>query len=273
LPELPEVEAYRTLAEKALDRPVATVHAPDSWFLKRGLTPHAAELALLGRRLTDARRIGKQLLLDTSDAGPTLGLHFGMAGRLVVDGHAAVGDLVYSPNTENPAWDRFGLIFDDGGTLVVRDSRRLGAVELDPDEGRLGPDALTVTAAQLRDLLAGSRAPLKARLMDQSRLAGVGNLIADETLWRARLDPARPASSLDAAEVRRLHRTLGKVLAGFIGGGGSHTGRLQEQRHRDGVCPICGTPLLRRQVGGRTTFSCPVHQPELVGGAVVPRRT
>ena len=251
------------LAERALGRRIADVHAPDAWFLKRGLTPGTVTSALLDRELVEARRIGKQLLLDTSDDGPTLGLHFGMAGRLVVDRTTGVTDLVYSSNDENPAWDRFGLRFADGGALMVRDSRRLGAVELDPDESRLGPDARTVTAAQLRDVLAKSQAPVKARLMDQARLAGVGNLIADETLWRSRLDPARPAGGLEPAEVRRLHKHLRAVLEDFITGGGSHTGSLQEQRHRGGVCPTCGTPLLRRTVGGRTTFSCPRHQPSL----------
>lgn len=250
------------LAEKALGRTIAQVHAPDDWILKRGLTPDEVVAVLPGHRLVAARRIGKQLLLDT-DGGPVLGLHFGMAGRLVVDREAAITDLVYSSNDENPAWDRFGLSFEDGGALVLRDSRRLGAVELDPDESRLGPDARTVTAAHLQHLLAGSQAPVKARLMDQSRVAGVGNLIADETLWRSRLDPARPAGSLSPADVRRLHRHLHEVLEDFISGGGSHTGSLQEQRHRDGVCPRCGTTLLRRTVGGRTTFSCPKHQPAL----------
>ena len=91
----------------------------------------------------------------------------------------------------------------------MRDPRRLGGVELDPDEARLGLDAADVgRAAPARTLLAGAQAPLKARLLDQARLAGVGNLLADETLWRAGLDPARPAGSLDPAEVRRLHRHL-----------------------------------------------------------------
>lgn len=271
MPELPEVEAYRVLAERALGRTIDAVDAPDAWILKRGLTPEEVVAALPGRALVAARRIGKQLLLDTAAAGeeggvdggaggPTLGLHFGMAGRLVVDGHAGVDGLVYSSNDENPAWDRFGLRFADGGTLVLRDSRRLGAVELDPDESRLGPDARTITRAGLAAVLADSQAPLKARLMDQGRLAGVGNLIADETLWRARLDPARPAGSLDAAELARLHRHLRRVIEAFIEGGGSHTGGLQPARERGASCPRCGEPLLRRTVGGRTTFSCPVEQ-------------
>lgn len=271
MPELPEVEAYRVLAERALGRTIHAVDAPDAWILKRGLTPDEVVGALPGRALVAARRIGKQLLLDTSgaqdrgsaggtDGGPTLGLHFGMAGRLVVDGHAGVDDLVYSPNHENPAWDRFGLRFADGGTLVLRDSRRLGAVELDPDESRLGPDARTITEGGLARVLADSQAPLKARLMDQGRVAGVGNLIADETLWRARLDPARPAGSLDDAELARLHRQLRRVIEASIRGGGSHTGGLQPARERGASCPRCGEPLLRRTVGGRTTFSCPAEQ-------------
>ena len=105
-------------------------------------------------------------------------------------------------------YDRFGLVFTDGGHLRVRDPRRLGGVQLDPFETGLGPDAGAVTLGHLRSALAGSRAPLKARLMDQSRLAGVGNLIADEVLWRAGLSPLRPAGGLSAAELRRLHRHL-----------------------------------------------------------------
>lgn len=203
---------YRRTALRALDREVVAVYAPDAWYLKRGLTAPVVVAALTGRRLVGARRIGKEVLLDTSDEGPVLGLHFGMSGKLLVDGRAAIDKLEYVSGDERPAWDRFGLRFADGGDLVMRDARRLGAVELDPDEGRWGVDAGSVRPAQLRAVLAGSTAPLKARLMDQSRLAGIGNLLVDETLWRAGLDPAREAGSLDAAELRRLHRHLRSTL-------------------------------------------------------------
>jgi len=259
MPELVEVEAYRRLAERVVGRQVAQVFAPDHWYLKRGLAPAAVVAAVEGQRFTAARRIGKLLLLDTGD-GPVLGLRFGMSGRLVVDGEAPVGDLVYSSNRDLDAWDRFALRFEDGGDLRMRDPRRLGGVELDPDEGRLGPDALGVGAAALTRALAGSKAPLKARLMDQARLAGVGNLAADEALWRAGLDPARPAASLSAAELRRLHRHLRATMADLLAGGGSHTGELMPERRPGGVCPRDGTPLERRTVGGRTTWSCPRHQ-------------
>src|SRR5205085_10121976 len=119
---------------------------------------------------------------------------FGMSGRLLVDGTAGVEELLYSSNRALEAWDRFAIRFVNGGDLRMRDPRRLGGVELDPDESRLGPDALSLTPKQLATALNGSTAPLKARLLDQARVAGVGNLIADEALWRAGLDPARPAS-------------------------------------------------------------------------------
>ncbi|MGI8778336.1 MAG: Fpg/Nei family DNA glycosylase [Acidimicrobiales bacterium] len=259
MPELAEVEAYRRLAEAVVGRRVSEVVAPDAWYLKRGLTPTGVVSAVTGRRLSAVRRIGKLLLVDT-DGGPVVGLRFGMSGRLVVDGRVGVEDLVYSSNREVAAWDRFTLRFDDGGDLRMRDSRRLGGVEFDPDESRLGPDALTVGAAGLRRALAGSRAPLKARLMDQARLAGVGNLAADEALWRAGLDPARPAASLTPAELRRLHRHLRTTLADLLARGGSHTGELMVERRPGGTCPRDGMPLRRATVGGRTTWFCPRHQ-------------
>jgi len=214
--------------------------------------------ALRGRRLDGARRLGKLLLLDTD--GPTVGLRFGMTGRLVLDGVPGVDELRYASIRDVPAWDRFVIAFAEGGELRMRDPRRLGGVALDPDEAAMGFDAASVRPAQLRDLLAGSRAPLKARLMDQARLAGVGNLIADEVLYRAGLDPARPAGSLDAAEVRRLHRHLRGTIDDLLERGGSHLGDVIPARGPGGACPRDGTPLVRRTVGGRTTWSCPRHQ-------------
>ena len=282
MPELPEVEAYRRLAEgRALDRLIRDVVAPDPWYLKRGLSPRGVATALRGRRFTGADRRGKLLLLATDRDGPTLGLRFGMTGRLLVDGEAGVDRLLYSPDGEasppgsGPApsraragrvasgpqrWERFLVQFDDGGHLRVRDPRRLGGVELDPPVARLGPDALALSPAELRAALGRATVPLKARLLDQSRLAGVGNLIADETLWRAGLSPLRPAGSLEPAELRRLHRQLQATLADFLARGGSHTGKLMPERRPGGLCPKDGAPLRRATVGTRTTWWCPVHQ-------------
>jgi formamidopyrimidine-DNA glycosylase len=259
VPELPEIESYRLLAERALERRVTRVLAPDTWFLKRGTTERGLRRALNGRSFTAARRIGKLLLVDTSDDGPTLGLRFGMTGRLLVDGAASIEHLEYSSVREVEAWDRFLVRFDDGGDLRIRDPRRLGGVELEPDESRLGADALAIRQAELAAALR-STAPLKAKLMDQARVAGIGNLLADEILWRAGLDPARLANTLTPAEVRRLHRHLRGTVQDLVDRGGSHTGDLQPSRVRGGLCPRDGTPLVRRTVGGRTSYSCPRHQ-------------
>ncbi len=141
---------------------------------------------------------------------------------------------------------------------MLRDPRRLGAVELDPDESRLGPDALTLTLAQLDDALDARRAPVKAVLMDQARVAGLGNLLTDEALWRAAIDPARPPVDIDHDDRKRLHRAIRNTLRVLGRRGGSHTGNMP--RGPEAVCPKDGVPLQRRTVGGRTTYSCPVHQ-------------
>jgi formamidopyrimidine-DNA glycosylase len=259
MPELIEVEVYRAAASEVVGRTVTVVDAPDAWFLKRGATAAAVTDVALGARVESAERHGKLLLLPLS-SGVVLGLRFGMTGRLVVDGRAPIGELEYSSARDDPAWNRFGLRFDDGGSLVMSDPRRLGGVELDPDTALLGPEASTITPARLRDALAGSGTPLKAALLDQGRIAGLGNLLVDETLWRAGLDPARPAGSLDAVEVRRLAARIRATVAALSALGGSHRGDLQDERNRTGCCPRCGSPLDRRTIGGRTTYSCPRHQ-------------
>jgi formamidopyrimidine-DNA glycosylase len=255
-----EVEVYRRAAAASLGRTIVAVDAPDAWFLKGGVSAPQVVEALVGRSFVADRRRGKLLLLDTSGDGPTLGLRFGMTGVLELDGVVAIEALQYSSHRRDPAWERFVVHFDGGGALRLRDPRRLGGVELDPDEERLGPDAASVGAAELGRILARSDAPLKARLMDQARLAGLGNLLTDELLWRAGLDPARPAGSLGPPEVRRLHRHLGRTLDELGARGGSHMGDLQEARRRGGLCPRDGAVLDRRTIGGRTTYSCSIHQ-------------
>ena len=260
MPEILEVESARALIEaRALHRPIVKVHAPDAWFLKRGLTARGVRAALVGNQLVDARRRGKLMLVDTA-SGAVLGLHLGMSGRVLIDGEAAGDPLLYASNRPESAWHRFGMSFADGGSLYLRDPRRLGAVELDPDEDRLGPDAFALTLVELRTMCAKSRAPVKAMLMDQSRVAGLGNLLCDEALWRAGVDPTRTANTLDDEQVRRLHRAIRDTLRVLGRRGGSHTGDLTSQREPGAHCPRDGAPLQRRTVGGRTTYSCPLHQ-------------
>ena len=265
MPELVEVEAYRALAEGAIGRTVARVLTPDGWFLKRGADAAVLSQALTGARVLAASRVGKLLLLrvdERADAGggSDLGLRFGMTGRLLLDGRAGVGSLRYSSDRDEPQWDRFGLDFADGGTLRMRDPRRLGGVELDPDLTRLGPDARTIGRSELQRALAGSDAPIKARLLDQSRIAGIGNLIGDEVLWQARLAPTRAAGGLSPRAVTRLHEAIHKVIETLIARGGSHLGDVMAERRLGGRCPLDGAPMRSATIGGRTTWWCPRHQ-------------
>lgn len=257
MPEGLEIELYRRAAEAALDREIARVDVPVAAFVRNGSVAQVRD-ALVGARFVEARRRGKLLLLDTG--GTSVGLRFGMTGRLIVDDDAIIEQLEYSSGRNDEAWDRLIIEFADGGSLRVRDQRRLGSVELDPDEDELGVDLFEVSGADLTRILGSSSRPLKARLMDQAQIAGLGNLLTDEILWRASLAPERPADGLDPAERRRLLHHLRRTVRLLLERGGSHMGDLQDERHPDGRCPRDGAPLRRRTVGGRTTYACSEHQ-------------
>jgi formamidopyrimidine-DNA glycosylase len=261
MPELPEVERARALiAEHALGREIAAVDDRDT-YVCRPHAPGEIASALVGLRLVEAHRRGKSMWVDT-DGGPVLGLHLGMAGRIVVDDRAE-GDYWPGAGDGRPTpslWDRFTIHFNDGGALILRDKRRLGRAVLDPDLSNLGPDAAEISRDAFRERVRRGDAPLKARIMDQSVIAGVGNLLADEALWRARLDPRRPASGLDDAELDRLRREIRAATRRAIERGGVHTGDIIPHRTRDGVCPRCGADMARATIGGRTTYWCSAEQ-------------
>ena len=268
MPELPEVESARaTIERSALHRTIVDVDDSDTYECR----PHAPgdiRAALVGRRLTAAHRQGKTMWCETSEDGPDLGLHLGMSGRIMVsdaNGHVDEGgDYVpqrVREDRDNPVWRRFSLTFEDGGQLWLHDKRRLGRARLDPDRSALGPDAQHVTRADFRDRLHRSAAPVKARLLDQSAVAGVGNLLADECLWHAGIRPSRRARDLTTEELDRLRRSLRSAARYAVAHGGVHTGEFARARGRGGHCPRCHTPLERATVGGRTTYWCPVHQP------------
>ncbi len=249
MPELPEVERARALIESAaLGRTVAAVDDSDTWVCR----PHApGEIAdaITGARLAEAHRRGKTMWIEMDD-GPPLGLHLGMTGSIVID-----------DNGEPRRADRFRIDFEDGGSLVLRDRRRLGRVVLHPDLSGLGPDAAEVSRAEFRKRVGRGTAPLKARVMDQSVIAGVGNLLADEALWRAGLSPRREAGDLSEEELDELRRAIRAATRRAIRLGGVHKGELIPHRERGGACPRCGAPLERATIGGRTTYWCPPCQP------------
>jgi formamidopyrimidine-DNA glycosylase len=271
MPELPEVEmARRLIADRALHRRIVDVDDSDS-YVARPHAPGELRSALNGRSLTATHRRGKTIWLETSpvgDAGvngPELGIHLGMSGRIVVtdpDGTVAEGGDPYRYNTgPGPGrWSRFTLTFADGGSLVLRDPRRLGRVRLNPDIGALGPDAAQVTPAQFRALLTRGTIAVKARLLDQSKIAGIGNLLADEILWQARVSPQERVDCLSAAQVNRMYRAVRSVLEAAMAGGGAHIGDMIAARHPGGTCPRDGAPMVHGTVGGRSTWWCSREQ-------------
>ena len=248
MPELPEAERARQTLERVVGRRIAAVNDTDT-YVCRPHAPGEIAAALDGHTFVSAHRRGKVLWLETDD-GPTLGLHLGMAGRIVVD----------EPAAANPRWDRFTIDFTDGSRLALHDKRRLGRAVINPDHSHVGPDAADVGRDAFRTRIGTGRAPVKARLLDQQWISGVGNLLADEVLWQARISPRRPVNELATEDLDRLRRELRKAIRAAHRLGGVHTGTFARVR-RDGICPRCGhQPLERATVGGRTTYWCPVCQ-------------
>jgi len=273
VPELPEVETVRRALAPVLEG--ATVHRAEilDARLTRPHDPQPIAVELAGERVREVARRGKYLLCRFA-SGRTLVVHLRMTGSLR---HGQEGSLPPDPHR------RALLRLDSGNELAYRDIRRFGTwLLLDPGEepayfgSRLGPEPLDpgFGAADLGAALAGRIAPVKAVLLDQRRLAGVGNIYADEALWRARVHPRHPAGSLGRDPVRRLHRSLRHVLRrgillqgstlrdyttpnGAVGGMQDHFavyGRAGEPCHR------CGAPIERLVVVGRGTWVCPACQ-------------
>lgn len=247
MPELPEAERARATLESVLGWPIAAVDDTDT-YVCRPHQPGEIAAALVGHEFVSAHRRGKFLWLVTAD-GPTLGLHLGMAGAIALD----------APR-DKPIWDRFTVEFEDGTRFALRDRRRLGRAVLDPDLSHIGPDAADVGRDAFRRLIGAGNTAVKARLLDQGAISGVGNLLADQALWQARIAPQRPTSELSDEDLDRLRRQLRAAVRAAIRKGGVHTGDFVAARDPEGTCPRCGRSLARATVGGRTTYWCPACQ-------------
>jgi formamidopyrimidine-DNA glycosylase len=269
MPELPEVETVRTgLEPKLVGRRFEHVEILDSR-LTRPVDPAEVAAELTGERVAAVGRRGKYLIFRF-ESGLVLLIHLRMTGTFA---HSRNGAL-------SASHVRAVVRLDDGSDVTYRDVRRFGtwlvlaADELEPYlAGRLGLEPLegAFSAAKLAERLSGRRAPVKAALLDQKTLAGVGNIYADEALWRARIDPRRPAGGLDSPETRALHRGIRRSLEAGIARQGA---TLRDYRTPDGAaggmqhefkvygrggepCPRCGTPIEKTRVGGRGTWFCP----------------
>jgi formamidopyrimidine-DNA glycosylase len=258
VPELPDVEAFRRFfLRHATGRTVLGVSADPT--ILRNTAVRSLDRALAGRTFDEPRRHGKWLICWTD--GPALLLHFGMTG-----------DLIWSEDEpDRHRHDRLVLTLEGGAELRYRNMRKLGGVWLAHDEeeasrtlGPLGPDALAVGRKGFLGLLARRRGGIKAALMDQTFVAGIGNIIADEVLWHAKLGPRRSIESLSEEDRSRLYREIRTILREAV----DRYDYLPRKRswlshvrgRPDAACPRCGTRLDRTVVAGRTTYSCPVCQ-------------
>jgi formamidopyrimidine-DNA glycosylase len=288
VPELPEVETVRrSLAPVVEGAALAEVEILDAR-LTRPVDPHLVAAELGGERVVELARRGKYLLWRF-ESGRTLVVHLRMTGSFRCAAQGALPDDLHR---------RACLRLDTGVEVGYRDVRRFGTwLLLEPEEevqyldARLGPEPLDprFTTTSLGDILRHRRAPVKAVLLDQRRVAGIGNIYADEALWRARIHPRRPASSLDRDEVRRLHRAARHVLRRGIELQGSSlrdyaapdgsAGAMQDEFAAYGrggePCLRCGTPIERLVVAGRGTWVCAsCAKPESAGadpGRLIPR--
>ncbi|GGX00375.1 Fpg/Nei family DNA glycosylase [Streptomyces lomondensis] len=260
MPELPDVEGFRQVLEScAKGRVIRSVDVRDAGVL-HGVDARRLRDALEGRRFGTPERHGKWLLARTG--GPTLVLHFGMTGRLVC---GRSEDAV-------EAHDRVLFTLGGGRQLRFRDQRKLQGLWLAHDESdidrllaRQGPDAMAVDRAEFETALSARRGALKTALTDQSVLAGLGNLLADEILWRARLRPDRPARDLAQADRRRLYSEMRRTLRSSVSAGCVPPRDSWLTGHRDDReprCPRCGTGLRRSRMAGRGTVWCPRCQPD-----------
>ncbi|MGZ4383063.1 MAG: bifunctional DNA-formamidopyrimidine glycosylase/DNA-(apurinic or apyrimidinic site) lyase [Gaiellaceae bacterium] len=268
MPELPEVESIRrSLEPLVVGRRIERAAIEDARLVAPEL-PEEVEAQLEGMRIVALGRRGKYLLLDLG--AQTLLVHLRMTGSL----------RLRRPGSGGDAYERATLDLDDGRELVYRDVRRFGTwrvletEELEPYlAARLGPEPLGsgFTSALLAGRLRGRRAPLKAALLDQRTLAGLGNIYVDEALWRARLHPLRPAGRLRRAALERLHQGIREALETGLARQGAtlrdyalpdgERGSMQDEflvYGRDGEpCRRCGATVAKTRVGGRGTWYCP----------------
>jgi len=273
VPELPEVETIRLeLEPHVVGRRFERVEINDSR-LARPFEPQAVAAELEGEIVSAVDRRGKYLIVRF-DSGRSLLIHLRMTGSLR---HAKRGGLADDPH------QRAVVRLDDGSDVSYRDVRRFGTwLLLEPGElepylaTKVGREPLErgFNARHLGERLQNRRAPLKAALLDQRTVAGLGNIYVDEALWRARLHPLRPAETLDADEVAQVTRAIKDALrAGILRQGASlrdyatpdgRRGRMQEEFRvygREGEpCTRCGTPVDKIRAGGRGTWYCPTCQ-------------
>jgi formamidopyrimidine-DNA glycosylase len=259
MPELPEVEfARRRLSSWLQDRTIIRARVPRSRVIGKQ-SPAKVASFLAGRTVEGVSRKGKSLLVRLSDEG-ALHLHLGMTG-----------DFSLAPSSARHV--RLALELSDGETMLFDDPRMFGRVAVGPwrEMGKkyfdaLGPDPMerAFTAAKLAEILSRSRRPIKLLLMDQTRIAGVGNIYASEALWLAKIDPMSPSKAIDAPHLKALHAAIRKTMSDsiarleqgekYLSQGGENHFRIYGREGE--ACPRCRKKILRYDQAGRSTYWC-----------------
>lgn len=273
MPEMPETEIIRRALDKYL--PGRTIMNTEILLPRQIKWPdtEAFRAMLTGRKFTAAKRRGKYLLF-TLDNESTLVVHLRMTGHLVYDESGA-----------SDKYARIRFVLDNGAVLTYGDSRTLGAIYAlkKGEEGRIkgliemGAEPLSeeFTAEYLATVLKKRKTKIKQVLLDQKAIGGIGNIYADESLFKAKIHPARQANSLSDEETKILHAAINEAIADGIADGGttfrdyqnaegkkgSHQEKLCVYGKKGEPCPVCGTPIEKITVGGRGTHFCPKCQP------------
>ncbi|MCX6005460.1 MAG: DNA-formamidopyrimidine glycosylase [Chloroflexi bacterium] len=267
MPELPEVETIKNELEPYLTGRTFTVVKIHDTRPVQKLSIKDFSSGLIGQKILGLSRRGKYILIHLSN-GKTLVVHLRMTGS-----------LLWNPCDDEP-FTRAEFFFNNKGRLVFTDIRRFGTLSLVKETGeivgKLGIDPLSpdFTAQALKKLLSARKAPVKAVLLEQKLIAGIGNMYADEALFAARIHPSKPAQSLSAVEVKALHKAMRDVLRKAIRNKGAsvrnyrcpngQAGRAHAEfaaAHRGGEpCPRCGTLIARIVVRQRGTYYCPACQ-------------
>jgi formamidopyrimidine-DNA glycosylase len=273
MPELPEVE---TIKNELLPHVVGHNISGVTLFwegMLRQPSPAEFHSRISGQRITGLTRRGKYLIFSLS-SGDFLVVHLKMSGSLLL-------------GRDSPSrYTRAVIHLDNGSHIFFRDPRKLGRMQLVKDKnsvlGKLGPEPLSpdFTTEVLAQRLSQRKAPIKAVLLDQNFIAGIGNMYADEALFSARIHPLRAANSLSRDETQRLHQAMRQVLWSAIGSKGASVStyfrpngeqgtahaHFQVAHQRDKSCPTCGTPIERMPIRHRGSYFCPRCQPKDVGG-------
>lgn len=260
MPELPDVEVFRRYVDStSLHQKIASVDVKNEKILG-GVSARKLQSTLKGRTFESTRRHGKNLFVGLD--GGWLLMHFGMTG-----------DLKYFEDLDqDPPHDRFLISFDNGYHLAFEDQRMFGKVDLIEDleefvrERKLGPDSLELDPASFRERFEGRKGSVKAALMNQQVVAGVGNIYSDEILFQARLHPGTRIEQLDDATREKLFEETRRVLKTAIERGASPQELpdhfLLSHRREGERCPGCNGEIRKLKAAGRTAYYCPACQPK-----------